>query len=286
MKISKNIQNFIKLFPGAVICQKKTDTASSGFTVAHSDLMKTDTYFYINGSAKKENITNINACYVDLDAGRDKNGKYLQKKLVEKKKVDMRKRIAAFPAKPSFLVETRNGFQVYWKFSEPVSIKKLKQWDTIQKRICSFFKDVGGDPKAIKVNQIFRVPHTRWYKKYEGIKEVFDVKLFFGVGLKQKTNNGTAYYSYSLRQLASITKNIKLDLPKKSYSKQNNFLKNEVNCSKTASKLPETLNENLLQQIYDYLNDISPILFFKGNKYLSNQAKYLAAQISKEFTIS
>src|SRR5687767_11826310 len=69
-----------------------------------------DVYFYVNeGGTKQNEIHTLHALFVDLDAGRDRNNKYLKPSQVAKKKVAMGKVVAKFPVQPSLVVHTRNG---------------------------------------------------------------------------------------------------------------------------------------------------------------------------------
>ena len=126
---------------------------------------RSDVYFYVNGGRKQYAINEVRACFVDIDAGRDASGNYLPSKEVMSKKREFLDKINNFPVKPSWVVDTRNGYQVYWILdaTSRQSLNKTR-WNGIQKKLVNYF---GGDARAIKINQIYRVPYTWWRKCWE-----------------------------------------------------------------------------------------------------------------------
>jgi hypothetical protein len=135
-------------------------------TAVHANLNNdSDVYFYVNGGRKQYAINEVRACFVDIDAGRDANGNYLSSKEVMAKKREFIDKINSFPVTPTWVVDTRNGYQVYWVL-DGVSRQSLNKtrWNGIQKKLVNYF---GGDARAIKINQIYRVPYTWWRKCWE-----------------------------------------------------------------------------------------------------------------------
>jgi hypothetical protein len=126
-----------------------------------------DVYFYVNGGRKMYAIKEFTSCFCDMDAGRDSEGKYLKPSVVMTKKKQFLKKISEFPVKPSWVVDTRNGYQCYWIFddaSRQMIGSNKTFWNGLQKKLVNYF---GGDPRAIKPNQIYRVPYTWWRKGWE-----------------------------------------------------------------------------------------------------------------------
>ena len=124
-----------------------------------------DAYFYVNGGRKQYAINTISCCFVDIDAGRDSSGNYLPSKEVMKFKQDALDKINNFAVKPSWVVDTRNGYQMYWILDdESRTLLNKTNWNGIQKKLVNYF---GGDARAIKINQIYRVPYTWWRKCWE-----------------------------------------------------------------------------------------------------------------------
>ena len=126
-----------------------------------------DVYFYVNGGRKLYAIKQFTCCFCDMDAGRDNEGKYFKPSIVMTKKKAFLKKINEFPVKPSWVVDTRNGYQCYWIFddaSRKIVGHNKTFWNGLQKKLVNYFD---GDPRAIKPNQIYRVPYTWWRKEWE-----------------------------------------------------------------------------------------------------------------------
>lgn len=124
-----------------------------------------DAYFYVNGGRKQYAINQIAACFCDMDAGRDEEGRYFKPSIVMEHKKRFLEKINSFPVPPSWVVDTRNGYQCYWVLNQNDRSVNKTLWKGIQKKLANYF---GGDPLAIKINQIFRVPYTWWRKGWEG----------------------------------------------------------------------------------------------------------------------
>ena len=126
-----------------------------------------DVYFYVNGGRKVYGINQFTACFCDMDAGRDAQGSYFKPSVVMKKKQQFLNKINSFPVKPSWVVDTRNGYQCYWIFddaSRRIVGNNKTFWNGLQKKLVNYFD---GDSRAIKPNQIYRVPYTWWRKEWE-----------------------------------------------------------------------------------------------------------------------
>jgi hypothetical protein len=135
-----------------------------------NDSQGADAYFYVNGGRKQYAISRVRACFVDMDAGRDDNGSYFKPSIVMKKKKDFLDAINDFPVKPSWVVDTRNGYQCYWILNQNNMNPNKTYWNGIQKKLVNHF---GGDARAIKINQIYRIPYTWWRKGWEGKQPYF-----------------------------------------------------------------------------------------------------------------
>lgn len=135
-----------------------------------NDSQGADAYFYVNGGRKQYAISRIRACFVDMDAGRDDNGSYFKPSIVMQKKKDFLDTINNFPVKPSWVVDTRNGYQCYWILNQNNMNPNKTYWNGIQKKLVNHF---GGDARAIKINQIYRIPYTWWRKGWEGKQSYF-----------------------------------------------------------------------------------------------------------------
>jgi hypothetical protein len=135
-----------------------------------NDSQGADAYFYVNGGRKQYAISRIRACFVDMDAGRDDQGHYFKPSIVMQKKKEFLNQINNFPVKPSWVVDTRNGYQCYWILNPHTNSPHKTYWNGIQKKLVNHF---GGDARAIKINQIYRIPYTWWRKGWEGKQPYF-----------------------------------------------------------------------------------------------------------------
>lgn len=146
-----------------------------------------DAYFYVNGGRKQYAIKTISCCFVDIDAGRDDAGNYLPSKEVMKFKQSSLDKINNFPVKPSWVVDTRNGYQIYWILDDHsrTAINQIT-WNGIQKKLVNYF---GGDARAIKINQIYRVPYTWWRKCWEKKASYFTTILYGSTGERINVQN-------------------------------------------------------------------------------------------------
>ena len=166
--------NSFKLSAGHIFCyngdprrkissMKHTSTLDEVLDVNENS--NSDAYFYVNGGRKQYAINTISCCFVDIDAGRDDAGNYLPSKEVMKFKQSSLDKINNFRVKPSWVVDTRNGYQIYWILDDQSrTLVNQTTWNGIQKKLVNYF---GGDARAIKINQIYRVPYTWWRKCWE-----------------------------------------------------------------------------------------------------------------------
>jgi hypothetical protein len=121
-----------------------------------------DIYFIVNtGGTKNADIVKINANYIDWDVGRDAEKRYFPLEMVEERKKAFRERLARFPLKPTFVVETRNGYQVYWQTTDCTK----DQFVDIQRRLIAYF---GSDKKVCNPNRVMRLPGYYWHKRKFG----------------------------------------------------------------------------------------------------------------------
>ena len=121
-----------------------------------------DVYYIVNaGGTKKVDIAKINSCFIDWDVGRDPNRQYYPLEAVQERKEAFTAVLAGFPLKPTFVVETRNGYQVYWLVSDCTASEFVE----IQKRLIAYF---GSDKKVCNSNRALRLPGYYWHKLKSG----------------------------------------------------------------------------------------------------------------------
>lgn len=94
----------------------------------------------------KSNLLSLNALFVDLDGG-DKAGQ--------------RRRIDAFPAVPSLVVETKNGFHVLWLLDHAHGAEWRGTWEETQAGLISAFDS---DTACSDVSRLLRIPSS-WHCK-------------------------------------------------------------------------------------------------------------------------
>lgn len=172
---------------------------------------KEDVYFYVNpGGTKEHEIQSTHCCFVDLDAGRDSNHKYFSNNKVALKKEKMLALIKKCPVQPHYIIETRNGYQVYWCTlpNDMTNISKKKTWNATQYYIKQYFKEFA-DPRVGKVNQIMRLPYTIWYKKDER-KEPFFVDFYRTPKNFRSYTLSKLYYTFKAESKSIFTPAVKL----------------------------------------------------------------------------
>lgn len=137
------------------------------FKVENADLDK-DTYFAANlvsSNIKKKpsakDIVGYRGLYVDIDAGRNEDKTYLNNEDVAKAKADMLKVIDTLPT-PTAVVETRNGYQVYWATTD---INDAEVHRTAENQIIDILSIA--DHNVRDTARILRVPGTMWCKDPE-----------------------------------------------------------------------------------------------------------------------
>ncbi len=153
-----------------------------------------ESYFTINGfagspNAQKDKCTNLNAFFVDIDGRKD------LKELEEIKE----------KFNPSFIVETKRGWHIYWLLDEPIIKndctdeewkKAITQWEKIELAIVKEFK---ADPVVKDIPRILRVPNTYYWKKSgdqwkKGTEGVFEI-----IGIYKNTSQ-----NYSMDEIEEI----------------------------------------------------------------------------------
>lgn len=135
-----------------------------------------ESYFTVNGfkgapNAQKNSCSSLNAFFVDIDGRKDLN------ELEEiKKKLD-----------PTFIIETKNGYHIYWLLDEPIFKNEItadewdtcvKMWERIEENVVN---GLDADKPVKDLTRILRVPDTFYWKKTgaqykKGTEGVFKIK--------------------------------------------------------------------------------------------------------------
>jgi len=182
-----------------------------------------EAYQTVNGFAdasnnKKEKCINLNAFFVDIDGRKDPEElEAISKKL-----------------EPSFIIETGNGYHIYYLLDEPIYRDEIfgevtweqyvERWERIEQSIVTA---LNGDKVVKDVTRIMRQVNTYYWKKTgekfkEGVKGIFKIK-----GVHKKVAA-----SYSMDELEEAFPPIKevavseyIDLPQNKKLKE--FAENE-----------------------------------------------------------
>ncbi len=153
-----------------------------------------EAYFTVNGfenapNAKIENCSSLNAFFVDIDGRKDP-----EELEAIKKKLD-----------PTFILETKNGYHIYWLLDEPIYKdemekdewdKTIAKWEKIEQSIVT---TLNADQAVKDVPRILRIPDTYYWKKTgdaykKGLKGALKIK-----GLYKKVSN-----TYSMGAVAEV----------------------------------------------------------------------------------
>jgi len=108
----------------------------------------------INNNGKKENCTVLTALFVDIDYGKEGH----KKESIFPDYDTAFNLIEKYPIKPTFIVHTGHGFQLYWKLKDPVNLnsESIPQIEGILKQLSL---SIGGD-FTHNIDRIFRIPGT------------------------------------------------------------------------------------------------------------------------------
>ena len=111
-----------------------------------------------SGGSKDKDITRFNACFIDLDCGRDADGNYFNADKVNDYKEKMMRKLSSFAPACSAIVETRNGLQCYWFLRDNMT---EKQWRKVEDYLIKVFN---ADKQVKSPANQMRLPCTVWLK--------------------------------------------------------------------------------------------------------------------------
>ncbi len=137
---------------------------------------KQDVYFtpnHVGGARRTEDaVDGLWNFFIDLDAGKDENGNYMQLGAVDERKKEMMARILKMP-KATAVVETRNGYHVYWAMKPEVKLS-LREWKAAQRRIIELTKS---DSAVKDAARLLRMPYTFWVKADKGKYDTYLTRI-------------------------------------------------------------------------------------------------------------
>lgn len=297
-KMARNLkaERFVSLF-GTMLSTDVNGRFEIGY-VGGSNRLTDDTvdhYFFPNiGGTKEKDIRQLTTLFIDLDVGRGTDKKYLPLRQVKTRKVQMLKKVDEFVKQfdlpPTYVIETRNGYQLYWRFAARVAVNSLtmKKWKDCEKRLFSFFKDAGADAKVLKPNQILRVPYTTWNKKKEGMqpfycsvvresKNTYNLDGMFLIlsSIPLAPVTGSAYSQDNAKYKKSSNKTVGVGWPMSG--------KYDVQTPKNLSDQPISKNDsaNLIAEVVDFLREIAPQFKYQNKLYTERTALRLADELMK-----
>ena len=118
-----------------------------------------DIYYVVNsGSDKNDGITKFNAVFIDFDAGKNKNDEYYTLEEVKNYKASIINKLKLYNTEPTFIIETRNGYHVYWALEESATVEK---WQLCTNKLISKFNS---DKQVNNPARLMRLPFTYWMK--------------------------------------------------------------------------------------------------------------------------
>lgn len=172
LTLSPKTQNFLSFFPNTVYTY--IPDYEKDMPVLHSEILDLNNqakgygvFFTVNGfhggKRSSENLTNINAFFADIDFP-DKINRSPQ--LISEYKNDILMELYEEGVTPTAIVETKNGFHVYWNLIAPIFLDKLAEDQ--RQRLNVFYRDIeeailarfDGDPGAKDLSRVLRVPET------------------------------------------------------------------------------------------------------------------------------
>lgn len=183
MKLNKTNTNFLKRLGATVFAYSNGKVDMHYVSDLESGMVKntrnaSDLYFIANPSTgmKEKSVTALACNFVDLDAGRPTETSYHPLHVVNDFKRKVMRSVASsefIGLKPTYIVETRNGYHLYWVYDKHVTISttRLHDWKLIEKYLTARFAHLGADPYVVKPNQLLRVPGSYWHKAWEGNSE-------------------------------------------------------------------------------------------------------------------
>lgn len=102
-----------------------------------------------SGGQRKDSINKINAHFVDIDLHKSSS-----EDEIEKLKIDTLIELQKFPLDPSIIVETKNGFHIYWLLNP--KINDIETYTYIQKHLIGHFRYA--DKATIDLSRVMRIP--------------------------------------------------------------------------------------------------------------------------------
>lgn len=147
-------------------CKPITYTLNEQAMVPSKIQKDKDIYFSVNGikkdlrkKASNQDVIEYRNWFVDIDAGEDEYGKYFSDEEVLMRKQYMRETVLKSLPTPTLIVETRNGYQIYWSCIKGVS---ADDWNRLELKLHDTISVA--DPVVKDASRVLRMPNTTWVK--------------------------------------------------------------------------------------------------------------------------
>ena len=151
---------------------------------------------------KRDNVVAIRNMYVDLDFGKDKDGNYLPVEEIKKRKLEVDSFIRNVLPTPTMIVDTRNGYHVYWSIKNTDCLK-IEEGTQLLRYITDVIPLA--DSAAKDITRLLRVPGSKHHKADKGL-EPYDVTIEEATPI-----------DYSLEELRNIFENEELQKKTKNW---------------------------------------------------------------------
>lgn len=136
-----------------------------------------------------DNVVAYRNLYIDIDAGRDADGNYYSLDEVAKRKLKMDEVICALPT-PTMVVDTRNGYQVWWSLGQS-DHQNAEKWNEVEQKIVKLITIA--DKQVKDSVRVLRMPYSVHHKT--------------GLDPYQVTIVAATPVRYSLQQMEEIIDN-------------------------------------------------------------------------------
>lgn len=219
-----------------------------------------EVYFMVNSGAgyRNEDVDKINSVFIDLDCGRDENKSYYSNDIVSLYKQRKLTDLYNFILKPSYIIETRNGFHVYWLLKEGATIE---QFQKCEEQLINYFD---ADKQVKKLAQLMRVPNYYWCKD---TNDKFKIEII-------ESNN----VRYNIQDIMNVLPEVKgININSVKTNKKNNKQTNNTNFNIQAIK---ELNSEYMKTVVKDIEGVFGVLINECNTIFLYQytktPKYIA----------
>ena len=205
--------------------------------------MDKDMYYLVNVAedcfTKKpsnNDITEYRSWFIDIDSGRDETGRYFDDDEVKARKQYMCETVlkALDQTTPTLIVETRNGYHVYWACGMNIS---AEEWNRIELKLINVVSIA--DMSVKDASRVMRYPNTMWIKKDEGFSP-FEVKAIKGNPIRHGVEDFEAIINIYVGAITSSCNRYLEKYPSTGYKKAQKSSRKTVSFrdkSNTCSKL-------------------------------------------------